>query len=350
VFYINIPVAVIAVSALLWALPKIVPDTRNRSVDYLGAFLLAVGLVPLLLALVWGGSTYPWMSWQIITSVLVAMVSLILFVMVELRVPEPVLSLQLFKNRVFTASVITTFFTAMGMFGAILYVPIFAQGVIGTSATNAGFILTPMMITLVLASTIGGLFISRTGKYRLLAITGTAIAVVGMYFFSQINPDTTQLTLSLRMAVLGLGLGITMPIFTLAVQSAVAPNRIGEVTAGVQLFRSVGGTVGTAILGGVMNSQLAARMAALGMGAAAGAAANPNALFAHGASSEAMRVAFSGSLDVVYGVGTALMFCALISVLFLPEVPLRQSNRPMMEEAGVELGDELGLSNTGHVG
>ncbi|MDB5224968.1 MAG: major facilitator family transporter [Candidatus Adlerbacteria bacterium] len=343
VFYINIPVAIIAVIGLLVALPRIVPDTRNRSVDYLGAGLLATCLIPFLLALVWGGSTYPWGSWEILSLFGVALAALVGFIYTEQRVKEPIISLELFKMRVFSASVITTFFTAMGMFGAILYVPIFAQGVIGTSATNAGFILTPMMIAMVIASTAGGFLVSRMGKYRILAIAGVAIATLGMYLFSQISPETTQLTLSLRMMVLGLGLGITMPIFTLAVQSAVSPNRVGEVTAGVQLFRTVGATVGTAILGGVMNSQLAARLAAAGVPAGADGAVSANVLFAQGGASDAAKIAFSGSLDVVYSVATALMVCALISVLFLPEVPLRQSKRSPAEEAGAELEDGLGM-------
>jgi EmrB/QacA subfamily drug resistance transporter len=208
IFYINIPLGILAMVVLAYVLPKIAVDTKDRSIDYAGAGLLATTLVPFLLALVWGGSQYAWSSSIILSLFGGAFISLVLFLWTESRVKEPILSLGLFKNRVFLVSVIATFLTAMGMFGAIIYIPIFAQGVIGISATSSGLILTPLMVALIAASALAGQIISRTGKYRALAIGGMVITVLGMYWFSTIGIATTNILLGARMVVLGLGLGM----------------------------------------------------------------------------------------------------------------------------------------------
>jgi EmrB/QacA subfamily drug resistance transporter len=381
VFYVNIPLGLIAIIVLASTLPKIATHVRDKKIDWWGGFLILSTLVPLLLSLVWGGSVYQWSSWQITGSLVIAVVSLFIFVRVETRTRNPILSLELFKNKVFLVSVCALFLTSMGMFGAIIYIPIFSQGVIGGSATNAGLVLTPMMLSLVVASSVSGQVISRTGKYKALAVIGTAIIVAGLFYFSTIGVKTNNLALIMRMIVLGLGLGATMPIFTLAVQSAFPKERLGEVTAGTQLFRSVGGTVGTAILGGIMNSRLTAQMNHLqnepfvaqlkqfdtsntashfdgsfiqtvlnrdgqqhirDMLSKVPAPYRPSALnnFNHFIGSS--KVSFSDAVDGVFLVAACLMIVALIVVFFLPEIPLRKSERSAMEEAGMMLEDQLG--------
>ncbi len=383
IFYINIPLGIIAMLVLAYAFPKVAHKAAGRSIDYLGAVLLAAFLLPLLLALVWGGSTYAWNSFTIIWLLLFSLSTFLIFLSVELRVREPILALSLFKERVFTVSVLTTFITAMGMFGAIIYIPIFAQGVIGVSATYSGLALTPMMIAVVTASAVTGLIVSRTGRYKAIAVLGVALIVIGMFLFSSISVDTTSLSLALRMIVLGLGLGCTFPIFTIAVQNAFDIARTGEVTASVQLFRSVGGTVGTAVLGGIMNSQLASKLPYINSEPFVQTMTrlNPNAPFAQldtdtvqsvlnptvqeqiravfaqvpadvasmlntqfGHFLDVVRIAFSDSVDRVFIVGTIFMAASFVIVLFLPEVPLRTSHRPVLEEAGIELEEEMGFS------
>jgi EmrB/QacA subfamily drug resistance transporter len=385
VFYVNIPLGIIAIAVLSAALPKIASHLRDKTIDWWGAFFITVTLVPLLLSLVWGGSVYEWVSWQIISAVSIAIISLFLFLRVEKRTRNPILSLDLFKNKVFLVSVIAMFLTAMGMFGAIIYVPIFSQGVIGGSATHAGLVLTPMMLALVTASAVSGQIISRTGKYKWLAVTGTAITVGALFFFSTVSETTTNAELVIRMILLGLGLGSTMPIFTLAIQSAFSKERLGEVTAGSQLFRSVGGTVGTAILGGIMNNRLTAQSGRLGnepfvaqlqqlkAGGASGSHVDGSMIQSvlnqenqahirellgqfpperqpqvtadlnHFIASA--KVAFSDAVDSVFLVAGCLMVAALIVVWFLPEIPLRKSDRPAKEEAGILLEDEFGQSD-----
>jgi MFS family permease len=381
VFYVNIPLGIIAITVLASTLPKIAARIRDKKIDWWGGFFILTTLVPLLLSLVWGGSVYQWSSWPIISSLILAVVSLFIFIRIEKSARNPILSLELFRNKVFLVSVCALFLTSMGMFGAIIYIPIFSQGVIGGSATHAGLILTPMMLALITASTISGQIISRTGKYKVLAIAGTAIAVAGLFYFSTINIHTTNFALILRMIVLGLGLGATMPIFTLAVQSAFPKERLGEVTAGSQLFRSVGGTVGTAILGGIMNGRLTVQMdrlqnepflAQMKQFDTSGSASHFDGSFIqtvlnrdgqqhiqdmlskipapyHDSATNnfnhfvaSAKVSFSDAVDSVFLVAACLMAIALIIVFFLPEIPLRKSERPAMEEAGILLEDELG--------
>jgi EmrB/QacA subfamily drug resistance transporter len=383
VFYVNIPLGLIAIAVLASALPKILPHLRSRKIDWWGGLFILLTLVPLLLSLVWGGSVYEWGSWPIISSLCLGFLSLFIFIRIEKKAVNPILSLDLFRSRVFLVSVIALFLTAMGMFGAILYVPVFSQGVIGGSATHAGLLLTPMMISLIISSVVGGQIISRTGKYKLLAITGTAITTGALLFFSTVQADTSNMGLIIRMILLGIGLGSTMPIFTLAVQSAFGKERMGEVTAGTQLFRNVGGTVGTAVLGGIMNMQLTKQMETLqhepfvaqlqqldtGNENHFGNSFIQNVLnpanqqhirelfvnipeqnrsavsanFDHFISSA--KTAFSNAVDAVFIVAAILMAVSLIAVLFLPEIPLRKSDKPAAQQAGVILEEELGQSD-----
>jgi EmrB/QacA subfamily drug resistance transporter len=384
VFYVNIPLGIIAILVLAGTLPKLGKYITDKKIDWWGAFFILTTLVPLLLSLVWAGSIYSWMSWQIISSLTLAIASLFIFVRIETRTSNPILSLALFRNRVFLVSVCATFLTSMGMFGAIIYVPVFSQGVIGGSATHAGLVLTPMMLALVTASALSGQIISKTGKYKWLAVTGMVITVASLFYFSTVDSHTSNGALIARMILLGLGLGSTLPIFTLAVQSAFPKNRLGEVTAGTQLFRSVGGTVGTAVLGGIMNARLGSQMQELqdepfiaqarqmnlgnkssGIDGSfiqnilnqnnqqhirgllsnlpGGARQTAEKNFDHFLLSA--KTAFGHAVDSVFLVAACLMTVALIFVFFLPEIPLRKSERPAMEEAGVILEDELGQSD-----
>ena len=389
VFYVNIPVGLAALGVMAAALPKHLPTHArgNRSIDYIGAALITLTLVPLLLALVWGGSEYSWGSGTIIGLLSVAVVSLGLFIWRELRAKDPILSMGLFRNRVFTVSMIAVFFSALGMFGSILFIPVFAQGVIGVSATNSGLILMPMSLAIVTASIITGQLVSRTGNYKILAVFGMALATFGMALFSQIDPATTSGELVLRMIITGLGLGVTMPIFTLAVQNAFEHARLGEVTAGTQLFRSVGGTVGGAVLGGVMNAGLASRLTdisadpfvqavreispttpvtidgntiqafltpdgqaqILGMLSQAPAEVQEQLRVAFDNFVETLKSAYSGSIDQVFIVGAILLGLATVAVIFLPQIALRKTHHhPAAEEAGVTLDLELGQSDKRH--
>lgn len=198
--------------------------------------------------------------WSLIA---VGVVSIALFLWTEGRAKEPVLPLDLFRNRVFTISSGVTMLSSMGMFGVLLFIPLYAQVVVGFSATNSGLMLTPMMVGVVLASAIVGQVVSRTGKYRVMAILGMSVATLGMFLFTRVSIDTGASQLVTAMFVTGLGLGATMPIFGVVVQNTFDHSRLGVVTASTQLFRTIGGTVGSALFGGILNARIADGLAPL---------------------------------------------------------------------------------------
>jgi EmrB/QacA subfamily drug resistance transporter len=390
IFYVNIPIGLAAFMVMAVALPKHMPVSRRsvgRSIDYLGAVLITLTLVPLLLALVWGGSEYDWGSGIIVGLLVSAAVALVLFIWRERRARDPILSMGLFRNRVFNISMIAVFCSALGMFGSILFIPVFAQGVIGVSATNSGLILMPMSLAMVSASIVSGQLVSRTGNYKILAVFGLAVATFGMVLFTQIDQTTTSGGLVMRMIITGLGLGVTMPIFTLAVQNAFSHARLGEVTAGTQLFRSVGGTVGAAVLGGVMNVGLASRLTGISadpfiqavqeispttpvtidgntiqafltpdgqsqitaMISQAPPAVQEQLTSAFYSFVETLKTAYSASIDQVFIVGAVLLGLGTLTTIFLPQLPLRQTNhQPAAEEAGISQDLEFGQSDKKH--
>ena len=251
VFYVNLPVGIIAIAVLFFAFPYFQPEGGKRAIDWGGVATLIGCLVPLLLALEWVNQ-YGWGSGRVLGLLALALVMLGAFLFFESRAAEPILSLSLFKNRIFTVSAVALFMTGMGMFGAIIFIPLFMQGVIGVSATQSGSLLTPLMLTLIVGSIVSGQLVSRLGRYKILAIVGLAIMTVGLVLLSGMHSDTTQGIVVRNMIVVGLGLGLTMPIYTLVVQNAVDRRLLGAATAATQFFRQIGGTVGTAIFTSLM--------------------------------------------------------------------------------------------------
>src|SRR5438874_7893946 len=205
-FYVNLPLGAIALVllAVRLRLPKY--RTEHR-IDWLGAGLLAVGITALVLITTWGGHDYPWLSWQVLGLAALAAVMLAIFLVVERRAAEPVLSLSLFRNRNFTLSVSIGFLLGFAMFGAISYLPLYQQVVQGASATNSGLLLLPMMAGLLVTSLVAGQLITRTGRYRIFPILGGVFMVVGMVLLSTMNVSTGKATTAMFMAVLGLGMG-----------------------------------------------------------------------------------------------------------------------------------------------
>ncbi|HEV7449748.1 MAG TPA: MDR family MFS transporter [Candidatus Paceibacterota bacterium] len=314
IFYINIPLGLLALAVIYFVLPTIARK-HEKPLDYFGGLLIGASLLPLLLALVWGGSTHPWISPLIIWLFAAFAIILYYFVREERSFAEdPVLPMYFFKNRAFVISVSTTFLTAIGMFGSIIYLPLFAQNVLHTTATGAGLVLTPMMLGLVAASTATGQIVSRTGKYKWLAVGGIAVATVGMYLFSTMSADTTYAELVRNMIVMGIGLGVTFPIFNIVVQASFMPAVLGVATASVQMFRTVGATVGTALLGGLLNYFIASQYPA-----------------------------FADALPHVFFIGFFVMLLALVVTLFLPQIHLRHHHETT-EEVGEKLGEELGFN------
>src|SRR6266516_3545945 len=179
---------------------------------------------------------------------------LVAFILIELRAAEPIISPRLFKNSIFLVSTIAMFMLSAGMFGSILYLPLFVQAVTGNTATNSGVVLTPMMLGFMFSSIVGGQILSRTGRYKILAIFGFTIAAIGMFMLSRMTPNTSQGEVVRNMLVTGLGIGVMMSLFTIVVQNAFPYRQLDEVTASLTFFRSIGSTMGVAVMGTIMTN------------------------------------------------------------------------------------------------
>lgn len=262
VFYINLPVAGLALLAVLYALPTVKTDDDVK-LDWQGSLALVAGLVPLLLALTWAGHAYAWLSAPILGLFALAIVFLGLFVWIERRVAEPIIAPDLFKNQIFTSTAIVALFVSMAMFGTIIFLPVFVQGVLGKTAQQSGQILTPMMLSFIAGSVVGGQLITRTGKYKLQAVVGTLLMAAGTFLLTLVGPNSSALTVVFNIILLGLGIGVVLPLLNVAVQNAFPYRMMGMVSATQQFVRSMGGIVVAPLLGTVMVSIFSSRLASL---------------------------------------------------------------------------------------
>lgn len=253
VFYINLPVGIIAVIFIARGLQGR-KQTGPINFDIAGIFTMIVGVVSLLLALSFGGKDYAWGSWQILGLFALALIGIVSFIIVESKAKEPILPMYLFKNRTFTFLNLIGFFMSIGMFGAITFVPFFMQGIVGVSASESGTIMTPMMISMIITSIIGGQLVYKIG-IKPQIITGMLIMAGGFLLLTTLDLDTSKLVATSYMAIIGLGMGLVMPILTLALQESFSKEELGVVTSSSQFFRSIGGTFGITMLGAVMNAR-----------------------------------------------------------------------------------------------
>lgn len=357
VFYVNLPVGLIALTVLWFSFPNIRPVMRERRIDFLGAGTLVAGVVPLLLALSWGGNDYGWTSPTIIGLFALAATMLVIFGLVENRAAEPIIPLSLFRNRIVSVSVLALMLMAIGMFGTILFIPLFIQGVIGTNATQSGTVMMPMMLVMITSSIVGGQIISRTGRYKLIGLFGMSAMTLGLFLLSGMGPDTDYVTVVRNMIIVGLGLGPTMPVFTLAAQNAVKMSQLGVVTSLTQFSRSIGSTLGVAVFGSLLTNRFApAVQAGLPLEVTSAVPAdrlaqfqNPQALLNPQAADlmrqqfltlgpqgaqiyelllGSIKVALVAALHDVFFLGAVLGALGIVTVVFLKELPLRKSYGP----------------------
>ena len=358
VFYVNLPVGLPVIALFIRFFPNIRPVGRIYRLDYAGMALLALIVVPLLIGLSLGGIQYEWLSPQIIGILVFAAVMTVTLVLVERRASDPIMPLSIYSNRMVSVSLVAVFLTGFAMFGSIIFIPLFFQGVLGASATSSGSFLTPMMLGMVVAAGLSGQALSRLGgHYRTQGLIGIAIMGVGMVLISRMTADTSFGQAVASIVVTGLGLGITFPSFTIAVQNAVPPNLLGAATSATQFYRSVGGALGLAILGSYMANRFATGLTdalppavrgALPEGQLDEMANNPQALvnpealdrlqasFAgRGAQGgelvtqllTALRETLASAIGDVFVVVTAALAIAFVVTVFLREVPLR-TRRP----------------------
>lgn len=254
VFYVNIPLGGVALTVLLLGMPNIRPN-REARLDYRGIVVLLATVVPLLLALSWAGSRYDWASYQIIGMLSWSVIGIAMFAYVELHTDDPLLPVSLFRNRIFLVSSLVMLVTGFAMMGSLFYIPLFVQGIIGASATNSGLVTMPMMIAMAIASGITGQLMSRIGRYRAIGVGGLLIMVGGMYLLSRMDVGSRSFDARLAMVVFGIGLGMSMPIFMLAVQNVVPYRVMGVSTSTIQFLRGVGGVMGVAVMFSLIQSK-----------------------------------------------------------------------------------------------
>src|SRR3954447_1430817 len=259
IFYINLPLGIVALGALAVALPS-ASERVQHTIDYAGAVLLAVALSAIVLATTLGGNRYDWASLQIVGLGLIGLAGVLAFVRAESRASEPILPLHLFRNRVFVITSAIGFVIGFALFGALTYLPLFQQVVRGYSPTESGLQLIPVMAGVLIGSTGAGQVVTATGRYKFFPIVGTAIASIGMVLLSRLTEETSTLYSFFGMFVMGLGLGLVMQVLVLAVQNAVEYAELGVATSGATLFRSMGGSIGTAALGAIFTARLTSEL------------------------------------------------------------------------------------------
>lgn len=261
VFYVNLPVGALAIITAGIALPPAGRHAQHK-IDFAGSSLLIIAAVPLLLAFSWAGTEYAWLSVPIMGLLAFSVAMFVLFFWWETRASEPIVNPLFFRNSIFGVSVAATFLLSAGMFSALVYTPLFVQGVMGESATASGAVMTPHMVAFMFSNIVGGQLLSRTGRYKALALICFAMATLGMALLARMDIQTAHEVVVRNVVIMGLGLGIMMTLFTIVVQNAFPPTDLGQVTANLQFFRSIGATMGTAILGTVLTSQFQARFQA----------------------------------------------------------------------------------------
>jgi EmrB/QacA subfamily drug resistance transporter len=334
IFYVNVPLGLAALGVLAVTLPG-KAERVEHAIDYAGTVLLAVSLSALVLATTLGGTSYDWNSPFIIGMGVITVVGIALFVMAERRAKEPILPPSLFRNRVFTVTSGVGLVVGFALFGGLTFLPLFQQVVRGDSPTQSGLQLLPVMGGLLFTSILSGQVITRTGRYRFFPIAGTAIGVVGLLLLAQLDRTTSAGLAALYMLILGLGLGMVMQVLVLAVQNSVDYEMLGVATSGATLFRSIGGSLGTALLGAVFTNklthELTANLPAGGRGAAA--AANVGSLDPSAVGQLPLQVrdayltSFTDAVDLVFLVAAGFMAIAFVLTWLIPERPLRNTVR-----------------------
>ncbi|MEA2187481.1 MAG: hypothetical protein QOK16_2492 [Solirubrobacteraceae bacterium] len=340
VFYVNMPIGVLAVLVVVFRLHLHTPAQRH-CIDYLGAGLLTAGVSALILVTTWAGNEYPWDSAVIVGLAAASVALLAAFIWQERRAAEPIIPLSLFASPVFRVASSLGFFIGLAMFGAIIFIPLFLQLVYGVSPTSSGLRMLPLMAGLLIASVTSGRLISRIGRYKAFPIAGTAITTIGMFLLSRLEVDTPPALASVYMLVVGVGIGLVMQVLILVVQNDAPPRDVGVATATATFFRSMGGSLGVALLGAIFASRLAHELTRLPGDAAArlagGVNISPEKVHAlPPAIRHDFVLAFVDALQPVFLVGAAVTAVTFALSWLLKEVPLRARAYAATADLGAE--------------
>ncbi len=263
VFYVNLPIGILAIVVLIFTLPaRLSPRAPHARIDWAGVATITLGISALLLAVEWGGDAMPWTSPTILGLLLFSALLLIAFVAIERRTPEPLIPLDLFKLRPIVICSAISVLIGFSLFGLVFYTPLFAQGALNLSASAAGAILTPLVTCMAVGSLVSGQLFARLRRARPLMLVGATLFVAGALLLTQVTPEVNHLWLGAELGLCGLSVGMLLPMLTIVVQSTVPRHRLGVGTSTVQFLRLIGSTLGTALIGALVASTFATQMAA----------------------------------------------------------------------------------------
>jgi len=351
-FYVNLPVGLVAIAAIYLKLPELHPGGVKRQLDWVGVISLILCITPLLLALTWV-TDYGWSSARVESLLALSVVMLVVFLRTETKAIEPLIPLSLFRNPVISLCSICVFLLGMGMFGVIIYLPLFMQGVMGVSATQSGSLLTPLMLGAVVGSIACGQFTLRLGSYKIAAVLGSVLVATGMILFARMGGATQRMDVVLAMILAGMGMGLLQPVYTVAVQNVAPRGQMGAATASIAFFRSIGSTMGVAVFGSVLltsyHSELTAGIPSDTPPEALKLFSNPlllgqmrgklDATFGHSASGlhllqmlmANVRIGLLHGLQRIFLASAVIMTLAIILHVILRDVPLRRHHAPEPE-------------------
>lgn len=345
IFYVNVPLGIIAFTILIYAFPSYKEKHELKKIDYMGAASLIIALVPMLLALTWGGKIYDWNSIQIIGMFIFSIAMLIIFRFIEIRAEDPIIPMLLFRNSIFNFSAIEMFLLNAVLMGSSIFIPLFLQGVIGSTAGKSGVLITPMMVSLIVGVIISGLIVSKTRKYKILAFIGFIIMSISTVLLSLMGVKTGSINVAIVMIMMGIGIGVVMAIFNVTAQNASSQNQIGVVTSSIQFFGRMGQTIASSVLGTIMSTYMINKVRHLNVSKFptnvtellknSNTASNAEAIKGIRAQipgamipdfdkvMEAVKQILSNSIHQVFVICAIISIAAMIIVLFMKEITLK---------------------------
>ncbi|GIL38268.1 MDR family MFS transporter [Roseiterribacter gracilis] len=333
VFYLNLPLGLLALFMVIVMMPKMSHQAKGK-IDFIGAGLIIVSIVPLLLALTFGGHFRPWDSALVLGLFATFAIGLVLYIVNERYASHPILPLSLFKNRVFSTANFAGFLISMSFMSALAFLPLFLQIGQSVNATISGLTTLPLMAGLIGSSIVAGRMVSKTGEYKPLMIGSVVLTFVGIFLLSRMDADTSRLDLSWRMFVLGVGLGPTSSVFNIAIQNALPMNQLGVATSSNQFFRQIGSTIGVAVFGTILTNGLSDNLGDTMPGM------NLDKLHAMAATMvdlpAAVRSTITGTITHTFTLSLIVVAAALVATLLVPHLPLKSRMPPQQPEPNVQ--------------
>jgi EmrB/QacA subfamily drug resistance transporter len=333
VFYVNLPLGALALWFILSRMPALRPRGKQQPLDYLAALLLMLGLGPLVIGLQLNKAVYGWSSPTTLGLFALAGVALTLFVVRSRRSSNPILDFSLFENKVFRTANLALFLLGGAFLSIIIFEPLFLVNVLGTTATQAGISLIPLSLGVVTGSMLAGQMVSRFGHYKRWMLGGGMVLMTGLSLLATMSDSVTYYQVLFYVVLCGLGLGPSMPLYTLAVQNAIEPRLIGQATSSSQFFRQIGGAIAAAGLGTVLTISLAQALPAAAATPAAaevsiteGPILPPGLAQVVGKRTPAIRAAFTHAISRIYLCTLLVVMAGWVTTMFIPELPLRKTN------------------------